>query len=352
MLTSYYSYCPRSGSRVKAAQPTDEVAICRVASGTIAVGDLVTLTLSAAQPGHYYRHDAVRLGEQVIPLTGGMCEDAQGAVTLVVPRHRVPEVLVLIQDLLPQADMFDLDRQAWQQRAATLRSLGRNGATYTIAQEPVCGTPIACVPGWKERPVYDADGSRTGETVTVPALYFTDRRAVTGVQYSPFVGDPHWVENRCVHRSPFVCVTDKGRPFTADLTVWPSEYEYETPRDAVAWLQIDGPQLDAALEIMGIPTSLREVGDAYYDVGLSGTDIGYPTDLVTFVTGYEPDSDYLQVHRGPETAHLFPRLEPLASQINRHACYPEWAGWRHEMRDLTPAPVLVAAEDVPPVPTL
>lgn len=318
-LTTHFSYRPRSGSRVIAAQDNDHVAICHVAAGTIAVGDLVTLSMYAAVPGHHYRHDACRLASEVIPLTGGLAEDAQGTVTLAIPRHRAPEIVRLVTQLLP-VDVDDLHRQLWRNSAATLKSIGRHGECFAVAEDPRAGTPLACVPGWKTRPKRDEDGNITGGTERVPALWIVDAR-YSGVQ-SDAVSEPHWVDNGRVIRAAHIAITDAGRHFAGVL----DGCSYSTPCDDLAWVQIEGEQVPAALALLHLHPSAADGVDAYHEVGTH-----YGPDAVLWTAGGEDCAATLQVYRTAATAFCFDRLAELASQKNWHADFPVWAGWHKEL---------------------
>lgn len=322
MMKQYFSYRPRSGSRVFASLPTDHVAICDVRAGTIAVGDVVTLTLESAVPGGWYRDDARRAAAEVVHAVGGMAEDDQGGVTLVVPRHTVPRVLPTIRRLLGPCRASDLEAQLWRQAAAELVAIAvPDGGQFRLIEAP----PIAldCVPGWMTRPqrdaagdiVDDADGRIVYETVR--ALWIVDARW-RGVQAGSHigqphyyvegrrVGQPHYVEGRRVRHCDHIAVTDKGRHFRGFI----GEQRYDTPAHDKQWVQIDPPHVDQARSLLPEPLP----------------------DGVEYWEGDEDSPPNIQAWRHAVDGTTFASLMRLASQVNHHASLPEWAGW--ESREL------------------
>lgn len=83
----FFSYQPRSGSRVLASRVAPAVVVAYPGCGTIVCGDLVQLSYGTAYPGHYWRTEARRMAQQIVLRVGGLAEDEQGCVSLVVPRQ-------------------------------------------------------------------------------------------------------------------------------------------------------------------------------------------------------------------------------------------------------------------------
>lgn len=83
----FFSYRPRSGSRVIAAKPVDGVVIADAWCGTICAGDVVALSYVTAEPGSHWRVEAGRLASEIVEAVGGLAEDARGVVSIVVPRR-------------------------------------------------------------------------------------------------------------------------------------------------------------------------------------------------------------------------------------------------------------------------
>lgn len=273
-LSTYYSYVPRSGDRTFVRVATDEVAICQVASGTIAVGDIASIRIEASEPGNWFRDDARRFAEEVIPLAGGMAEDNQGTITLVIPRHRALAVWDLARRSLPVSgsDAMEVLGKLWQQGCLKIADIDAAGG---VDYQPVRVEPerLKCVPGWK---VW-GDGK-------VPALWFKS------------VDDT-------------ISVTDGGRKVTAHF----GDSEYESPDCDVAFLAIGPPHVDEAFRIMGIDQDLET------------------PDHVELFVGDDSDK-CIHVDATRVDATKREQLEKLAYAVNMHSNLPDWAGWRRVFR--------------------
>jgi len=137
----FFSYKPCSGSRVIASKSVLGLAVVPMSVGTVIVGDGVVLTFPAADPGHWYRDTASRFAEEVVALHGGLAEDAQGDIALVVRTDVAWEVNKLANQLLPVAD----EDVARNQRALWLGGAVRlqRAMTYgSFAEFVRCPPPV------------------------------------------------------------------------------------------------------------------------------------------------------------------------------------------------------------------
>lgn len=189
-MRRFFSYKPRSGSRVLVAIPTAEIAICQVQAGTVAVGNMATISMYSAQPGRHCRFDAQRFAEETIRLVGGLAEDNQGVVTLCVPERYAWVVANAAADLMPELDRADLMRQLWRQGLAVLNEIDQHVGFGYAPSSHICGepNPVEAIPGWKT----------TAEEETVPCLYVVSKDNIyNGSDATP--------------------VSDKGRQVTAKV---------------------------------------------------------------------------------------------------------------------------------------
>lgn len=297
MLTKFYSYIPRSGSRVIASNPTDEVAICAVRSGTIAVGDLGTVTLYAAKSGEWYRPDAARFAREVVDLVGGLAEDDGGYVSIVTPRRYTAGIWELAQRSLPitHEDYQSVPARLWREGCLTLTDVSEAGAAKYERRsiEPVT---LECHPGWKR-------GVGEDSREAWPAIAFR-------------IG-PH----------DDLFVTDKGHPVTCQF----GDREYTSPKYQTGFLAIGEPHVDEALRILGIDPSIRS---QYQEFDQPPVPEG-----IEWVIGGDDSTEY--IHVDTSAARLLAghvqQLEVLAYAVNFHADLPEWAGWESWF-EMQPAP--------------
>lgn len=207
-IRKVYSYTPRSGSRVLASCAKSDVAICLVQSGTVAVGDLVTISIDTASPGAWYRADAQRLARQLIPHTGGIAEDVCGTVSFHVPRHKVKLVVESIRRFL-NVELLPTDWESlWKEKVVYIDGFYAGGNPIYEFEDDVSDQHVIYGSNeylkrevWEE--THDEEGRsyrvNTGKTETVQALCF-------------------WLQPAdSEERSAYMYVTDKGRPVTGEI---------------------------------------------------------------------------------------------------------------------------------------
>lgn len=296
-MRTFFSYCPRSGSRIIAKQSTQQIAVVALSAGWMCVGEFARFTFYSATPGKHYRGDACRFADECVQAFGGMAEDACGKVTLCVPQHHASDVLHLARLCLPEADHTALAAQMWQQGFSTITG-GDSPRIELKAIAHACR--LACIPGWRHTLNRDVEPQVWH---SVPALWFFDADASNSA-------DP-----------ARVCVSDKGRYI-----------EYQdymakvcTPSHPVGWLQIDGNAVADALRILGIIPENCPLVHGYRQTQYR--------DLVEYAPGDEEVAPFIQVKRGHTTGGVWDLLLPLASQTNS-CCIttPEWAGWVHTVQ--------------------
>lgn len=140
-MQSFFCYKPVSGTRVKYYNQCDAIVACEmVGSGTMYVGDFITLTMEAAKRREWYRDKAVRFGEQFCRIYGGAVYDDRGTVTIIVPRSASMELARRLDICLPDIDYWG---QYWQQGAAYMTYDG-----FELSN-PRCKDTYTVVPGRK-----------------------------------------------------------------------------------------------------------------------------------------------------------------------------------------------------------
>lgn len=140
MLRSYFSYRPRSGSRVLVSRPVAGVCIAHPGPGTICAGWVTVLSYYAAQPGAYWRHEAKEAARQIVAAVGGMAEDDQGTITLVVRRDFAARAAAIMEQVARanakhnSDDNYDQARR-WNEQCSKIDvALWQDGlATITLA---------------------------------------------------------------------------------------------------------------------------------------------------------------------------------------------------------------------------
>lgn len=292
-MQTFFSYKPRSRSRIIAKQSTQQIAVVGLTAGWMCVGEFARFTFHSATPGKHYRGDACRFAKECVAAFGGLAEDACGAVTLCVPQHHAPDVLHLVRLCLPDADQTALAGQMWQQGFAHI--VGADSPH--IEMKPIAqACRLACVPGWRHTLTRDVEPQVWHD---IPALWFFDADDATDDRRR-------------------VCVSDRGRHIEYDHGM----AKVCTPNHPVGWMQIDGDNVAHALEILGIIPEECPLVHGYRQ-----TQYG---DLVEYAPGDEDFPAFIQIKRGHTTGGVWGRLLQLASQTN--ACCvttPSWAGWVH-----------------------
>lgn len=185
-IRTFFSYTPRSGSRVIAAQPTQDILILESAFGTYAAGDFITFSLSAAEPGRWWRNTACRLAEQIVAAIGGLAEDCQGAVSICFPAAHTAgiarEIKALARWYIPPAE---IDHQCWQQEAAVLAVNERSTIEYWYpGYDQIQRIKLEVIPGFARRSVRiqpEEAAEMHGvefRTAVYRSIWVVDRRAI------------------------------------------------------------------------------------------------------------------------------------------------------------------------------
>jgi len=301
-IQRFFSYCPRSGSRVLAAKPNQFVAIGELEAGTLAVGSILVFSIDAAQPGKWWRALASRVARDIVESVGGLAEDANGTVTLAVPAQYTKEVFELIYQIAPNNVKDDIKKslsiQAYRQKLGKI--IHREGGFIVELEE-----------------------KEPEEIFVLPARY--NGFAVAVVTKKEW---EDWVFQNIPPKAPLF-VTNKGRPFSVtcgdDIIV-----ETGSP---IEWKQWDGDQavenavyLSKAWKLPDDITS-REYYCSEERVPWNGEPV------VTFSN--IDDCPVLQVwvnHLHGER-FLFEQFlrHRTASQVNAHHFLPSWAGWDVEI---------------------
>jgi hypothetical protein len=99
-MQQFFSYRPKSGSRVLASEPNHHCVIGDLGTaGTICAGDIVAMSWNTATPGpNYWRQIAVETAKGIVTAVGGLAEDNQGDVTLVTTKphaYRAAEIMTM-----------------------------------------------------------------------------------------------------------------------------------------------------------------------------------------------------------------------------------------------------------------
>jgi len=294
-MIQFFSYMPKSGSRVIAAKPGPSVIICDIAGGTVAVGDIAIISVYTARRGPLYRRGLVRrMAEEIIPITTGLAEDCQGVVTLAVPVNEVNTIITLLNELIQLSpyDLLDAKRQLWRQGLATIKS---DLAGINLEIKSIEARQVRAIPGWR------------GDTPAVYVVYNSDYEHYLKAGVAPSV---------------YTCVTDKGRIFTAHY----ADGAVRAPSSKVAYLMIyDHDRILNAVNILNnsyplfkgvnIPTEKFNS-----DFSFTNEELGLELTIID-------DSWSLIVTRNEFNDLVIYHLKDLADEINNHVNYPDWAGW-------------------------
>lgn len=108
-----------------------------------------------------------------------------------------------------------------------------------------------------------------------------------------------------------------------------------SPSRPVGWVQIHRDHIDEALAVLGLPRALADGAGEYTRIPTSYGD------AVHWITAGEDHGECLQVYASAVTRWSMAQLAALAEQINCHADFPAWAGWKAE-RDVSPADAYTA----------
>jgi len=296
MLQKFFSYIPRSGSRVIAFKFNDYVAISRIRAGTVVAGDVAILEFYTAVPGdNYCRYEAYRLCEEIIDLVGGFAEDNRGTITLIVPAHKGWDVHSVIVRLLPitECERVSLRRQLWRQGLAKLSGL----EDYVQFEgEP---QPIRVLPGWRYHKELGKD---------IPAIVVVRENSYQ-----------EYLRAESNHQPYVVFITDKGWPISA---VYGDNIVVDSPYYKDYFLDITEPTaVKMALEAINHyrlpPTLVDSDNDVYVE-------------LEKLTLAKVDDTISLQIYRGGIEDDIFDKIKPLAGSINNHAELPIWAGWERK----------------------
>jgi len=296
MLQKFFSYVPRSGSRVISFKFNDYVAISGIRAGTVVAGNLAVLQFYTAVPGeHYCRYEAHRLCEEIIDLVGGLAEDDGGTITLAVPSHKGWDVCTIVDGLLPltPCERLSMRRQLWLQGLAKLTGL------EDYAPVEVKPQIIRVLPGWRYNKELGKD---------IPAICIV-------------LEDDYQKHLRLELNAPYVIfITDKGWPISA---VYKDNVIVDSPYYKDYFLDITEPKaVKMALETINHYRLPATLVDDNYDicVELSGITLAKADDTIS-----------LQIYRGQDADvdSVFDKLIPLAASVNCHADLPSWAGWEH-----------------------
>lgn len=292
MLQKFFSYVPRSGSRVISFKFNDYVAISRIRAGTVVAGNLVVFKFYTAVPGeHYCRYEAHRLCEEIIDLVGGLAEDDGGTITLAVPAHKGWDVYTVVNGLLPltPCERLSMRRQLWLQGLAKLTGL------EDYAPVEVKPQIIRVLPGWRYNKELGKD---------IPAICIV-------------LEDDYQKHLRLeLNAEPYVVfITDKGWPVSA---TYGDSVTVDSPYYKDYFLDITEPKaVKTALETINhyrLPATLVDDNDIC--VELPGITLAKADDTIS-----------LQIYRGGVDDSVFGKIKPLAASINNHAELPAWAGW-------------------------
>jgi len=113
-LLKTFIYCPCSGDRVFAWNPTDRIVIVRWGDRCRTVLGGGRLEIPASEPGNWCRKDARRLAAQAVCAIGGIAWDDQGVVNIVAPRKGLGELVADLKLFLPNLPRNSLRRNLWR----------------------------------------------------------------------------------------------------------------------------------------------------------------------------------------------------------------------------------------------
>lgn len=295
MLQKFFSYIPRSGSRVITSKHNKYVAISRIQAGTVVAGNLAVLQFYTAAPGeNYCRYEAHRLCKEIVDLVGGFAEDDRGNITLAVPAHKGWDAYNVISGLLPltPCERLSMRRQLWWQGLVKLSSV----EDYQPVE--VQPEPIRVLPAWHYSRKLQKD---------IPGVCI-----VLEKDYEKHVR----LELDCVPYTIFI--TDRGWSLSA---VYGDDIVVNSPYYKEHFLDITEPEaIKLALSIIKDDRFPASPCDLEEDLCVEWAGIS----LIKV-----DDTVSLQVFRGGVDDSVFDQLIPLAASVNCHADLPSWAGWEH-----------------------
>lgn len=228
-INVFFSYMPRSGSRVIAARNCQDIIILESYCGTYAAGDFVHISLSAAEPKRWWRNTACRLAEQVVASVGGLAEDDRGTVSIVFPAAYAAEIAKEVKSLacyhmMPEYGA-EIDRQAWRQEAAVLAISDQGTVEYHYYHNrQIERIALEVVPGFARRNVRLSNEESQEmhgiefKTVVYPAIWVCDRRLFDKPDSMDEVW-PHIMVNDVSVQLPAVPVTAKGEEVTCHAPI-------------------------------------------------------------------------------------------------------------------------------------
>lgn len=297
-IRRFFSYRPRSGSRVLAAKPNQFVAIGELEAGTLAVGSISIFSIEASYPGKWWRSLAARVARDIVESVGGLAEDANGMISFGVPKQYTKGIIELICRIAPNNVKDDvktsLETQAYRQGLAKIVHREDGFVIELEEKEP--------------EEIFILPARMNGPSVAV----------VTKKEW----GD--WTFQNIPPKAPLF-VTDKGRPFSVTY----GDNIVVSTGSPIEWKQWDGPEavqnatyLSKAWKLPDDITS-REYYCSEERVPWNGEPV------VTFSN--IDDCPVLQVwisHLHGEK-FLFEQFlrHRMASQINANHFLPSWAGW-------------------------
>ncbi len=108
-MNQFFSYMPKSGSRVIAAKSVLGLCLAYPRAGTIIAGDFIALVYAAAMPSLHWREKAKEMAKQIVESIGGLAEDAQGTITLCVPTVWAFAANERMKSIRPKAEYFSAE---------------------------------------------------------------------------------------------------------------------------------------------------------------------------------------------------------------------------------------------------
>ena len=144
----HFIYWPKSGGRVFAQNPTDEVGVVEWYNGCRHVVGGVLLEYATAQPCMWWRDTARRIAGQIVALAGGVAWDEQGTIMLIVPcsaAAKADQVMKSVREVSVGV------APAEEMRANAMRLLAAGAYQLGFGLEPILAgvtiqTPLK--PGW------------------------------------------------------------------------------------------------------------------------------------------------------------------------------------------------------------